>query len=128
MAEIYALIGFSVLYQKDKLNTYILTDSVDYYMKHKNTPVIVEDAVERIMSLKLKKKTLDLSILPQVLLKHKRSYVILIGDFCYPVDLLHISRKHRIAIIKVRDREEENPEKYEKYQLKSFDGKRRIPF
>ncbi|WP_457644284.1 DUF58 domain-containing protein [Persephonella sp.] len=128
VAEIYALIGFSVLYQKDKLNTYILSDKVEYFMKHKNTPVIVEDTVDKIMSLKLRKSILDLSKLPQILLKHRRSHVILIGDFCYPVDLLHISKKHRLAIIKVRDREEENPAKYEKYQLKSFDGKRKIPF
>lgn len=128
VAEVYALIGFSVLYQKDKLNTYIITDKIEYYMKHKNSPVIVENSIDKIMKLKLKKTRLDLSKLPDTLLKHRRSYVILIGDFCYPVDLLHISRRHRIAIIKVRDREEENPDKYEKYQLKSFDGRKKIPY
>ncbi|WP_457641738.1 DUF58 domain-containing protein [Persephonella sp.] len=128
VAEIYGLLGYSILYQKDKLNTYIITEKVEYFMKHKNTPLIVENSIEKIMNLDLEKTTLNPSKLTEIILRHKRSLVILIGDFFYSVNLLQISKKHKLAIIKVRDREEENPEKYEKFQLKSFDRKKKIPY
>ncbi|SNZ02979.1 Protein of unknown function DUF58 [Persephonella hydrogeniphila] len=128
LVEVYSIIGFSALYQKDKLYTYILTDRVETFIKHRNSFSLIDDAVDEILNLELKNKKLNLKELERYLLKHKRSYVILIGDFVYPVDLTKISGKHKIAIIKIRDRTEENPEKFTGYQLKSFDEKRKIPY
>ncbi|WP_457623449.1 DUF58 domain-containing protein [Persephonella sp.] len=127
-AEIYGILAYSILYQKDKLHSYILTDSIDNYNSTRNTTETVENFINRIFNLDLKTKKINPNLIKDISNKHKRSLLILIGDFCYPVDLILPSKKHKIAIVKVRDREEENPEKYEKYQLKSFDLKRKIPF
>ncbi len=127
ISEIFAILGYSALYQKDKFHTYIITDKVEKYFSHRNHPQQITNIMDFIYSLNLKDKKLKTEILERILSRHKRSLVVLIGDFVYPVNLIKITSKHKLAVICVRDREEENPSKYTGYQLKSFDGKRKIP-
>ena len=126
--EIFSILGFSALYQKDRLNTYIFTDRMEKFFQHRNTFSAVEDVLKFVDTIPLKDKRLKIDQIDKYLLRHKRSIVILIGDFVYPVNISRISSRHKLFIIKVREKDEEDPKKYTGYQLKSFDLKRRIPF
>ncbi len=126
--EIYSILGFSALYQKDKLNTYIFTDKMEKFFKHRNAFTVVEDVLKFVDAISLKDKKLQTNQIEKYLLRHKRSIVILVGDFVYPIDISLISSRHKLFIIKVREKDEEDPKKYTGYQLKSFDLKRKIPF
>ncbi|WP_457625155.1 DUF58 domain-containing protein [Persephonella sp.] len=128
LIEVFSIIGFSALYQKDKLNTYIITDKVEEFVKHRNSFSLIDEVIEKVERLNLKDKKINLNELEKYLLRHKRSYLIFIGDFVYPVDLTKIAGKHKISIIKIREKSEENPEGYTGYRLKSFDEKRKIPY
>ncbi|NPA58638.1 MAG: DUF58 domain-containing protein [Aquificae bacterium] len=128
LIEVYGIIGYSALYQRDRLFTYIFGEGLEKEYKHRNLPSTVDQVIREIYSMDLKNKRLDLTDLEGVLAKHKRSLVVLIGDFFYRVNLLKIASKHKVKIIKIRDRDEENPENYTGYQLKSFDGKKKIPY
>ncbi len=125
--EIYSLLGYAAIFQRDKLETFIITDTLEKFFKHKNSPVSVEEATHYISGLNLKNKTFKPEVL-KILSRGKRSLLVLIGDFVYPVDLFSLSLKHKIFIIVVRDRDEENPSPYKGYQLKSFDEKKKIPY
>jgi len=125
--EIYSIIGFSALYQKDRLNTYVFTDRMEKFFNHRNTFSVVEDVLKFVDNLSLKDKKLNPKQIDRYLLKHRRSIVILIGDFVYPINISPISSRHKLFVIKVREKDEEDPKRFISYQLKSFDLKRRIP-
>ncbi|WP_457638721.1 DUF58 domain-containing protein [Persephonella sp.] len=128
LIEVYSIIGYSALYQKDKLHTYVFSEGLEKYFKHRNSLSLIDDAVSFISSIPLRKKQLDIKNFSKMIKSSKRSLVILIGDFFYPADLVELASKHKLKVIKIRDREEENPERYTGYHLKSFDGKRKIPY
>jgi len=128
LVEVYGIIGYSALYQRDRLFTYIFGEGLEREYTHRNMPSTVDQVIKDIYSMELKEKRLDLTGFETVLARHRRSLVVLIGDFFYEVNLLKVASKHRVKIIKIRDNEEENPENYMGYQLKSFDGKKKIPY
>ncbi|WP_029521095.1 DUF58 domain-containing protein [Persephonella sp. IF05-L8] len=127
VSEIFAILGYSALYHKDKLHTYIFTDKIEKYFPHKNHPQHITNILDFIYSLDIKHKKIDTENIYRLINRHKRSLVILIGDFVYPMNILNIASKHKLSVICVRDKEEENPSGYTGFQLKSFDEKRKIP-
>ncbi|NPA13376.1 MAG: DUF58 domain-containing protein [Aquificae bacterium] len=127
LAEVYSLIAFSGLYQKDKLFTYIFTDTLERRFNHRGVLTTVEDVLRYIYSMELKNKRLNPVEIEGAVLRHKPSLVILIGDFFYKLNLYKLATKHKVAILKIREKDEENPTPYTGYQLISFDEKERIP-
>ena len=128
LMEVVGLIGYSTIYQKDKLHTFIFTDRLEKYFKHRNNPEMVFEIVKYIHNIPLKGKKLNIDNFDNYLLNQRKSLVILIGDFFYPINLIRIASKHKLVIVKIRERDEESPEKYLDYQLKSFDDKLKIPY
>jgi len=128
MAEVYSIIAYSAMYQKDRLYTYIFSRGVEKEIIHRNNISTVQQVLDHLFQLELKDKKLSLEGFHKKILSHKNSLVVLIGDFFYGIDLIPVVSKHRAVVIKIRDREEENPDRYTGYQLRSFDGKRKIPY
>jgi len=128
MAEVYSIIAYSAMYQKDRLYTYIFSSGVEMEVIHRNNISTVQQVLDHLFKIKLKEKRLNFENFHRKVLSHRRSLLVLIGDFFYDIDLIPVTSKHKPVIIKIRDRDEENPEKYTGYQLRSFDGKRKIPY
>ncbi len=128
LIEVFSLIGYSVLYQKDRLEVFIVSNGLQKYFKHRNSHLVVDEAVDFLLSMDLK----NLKIKPKDSLnfisKGKRSLVILVGDFVFSIDLSPLLHKHKLYLIRIRDKEEEYPDIYRGYQLRSFDEKRKIPY
>ena len=128
LLEVFSIIGYSVMYQKDKLFTYIFSEGLEKFFPHRNSLSLIDEVTEYISSMEIKKKRLNTENFQKYLLKHKRSLIILIGDFFYNLNFTEICHKNRLAVIKIRERTEENPEVYTGYQLRSFDKKEKIPY
>ncbi|MBK3331612.1 DUF58 domain-containing protein [Persephonella atlantica] len=128
LLEVYSIIGYSALYQKDRLFTYIFSEGLEKYFPHRNSISVVDDVMEFINSMEIRRKRLKIENLQRYIFRHRRSLVIIIGDLFYLPDIKEIAYRHKTAIIKIRERVEENPEKYTGFQLTSFDKKERIPY
>ncbi|MDQ7056714.1 MAG: DUF58 domain-containing protein [Persephonella sp.] len=128
LLEVYSVIGYSALYQKDRLHTYIFSEGLERYFPHRNGISLIDEVTDFIADMKLRKKRLKTEDFHRYLLRHKRSLVILIGDFFYNLELMEIAHRHKLAVIKIRERLEENPDRYTGFQLLSFDKKEKIPY
>ncbi len=126
LIEIFSLLSFAALYKKDRVEIFILTERLEKILYIKENIYAVENISQEIVSLDLRRKKLNPEII-QVLNQGKRSITILIGDFLYPVNILPLSYRHKLFLVILRTRDEENPHKYRGFQLKSFDEKRKIP-
>ncbi len=126
LIEVYSLLSYATLLKKDKLEIFILTDRLEKHIKVKSI-FQIEEISEYIVSINIKTKKFTDKVL-ESLFYGKRSFTILIGDFIYKLNLLPVSYRHKLAVIILRDPDEEDPVKYVSYQLKSFDEKRKIPF
>ncbi|NPA53943.1 MAG: DUF58 domain-containing protein [Aquificae bacterium] len=126
LIETFSLLGYAALFKQDKLEVYILTDKVEKSFKVKNIHQI-EQISEFIASLNLKEKKFSPKTAEKIAYG-RRSFTIFIGDFIYEINLLPISYQHKLAVLIIRDLEEENPQNYVSYQLRSFDERRKIPF
>ncbi len=125
LIEVYSLLSYASLFQRDKLSLAVLTDRVEVDTKIKNVKD-TEKTANLLSSTEINKKVLDIEKL-NLVLPEQRSILILIGDFIYKLELTPKILKHHLFFIKIRDKDEENPAIYINRQLRSFDNRRKIP-
>lgn len=112
IAEIAALVGFSVIKNSDRLTGYIFADKLYNEFKPSKKSASVNTIVEAISNFEpLNKRSDYVGLVKELYLKTKRkSIIFIVADFVGEIDLSLISKKHEVILIIVRDRFEDNPQ------------------
>ncbi len=111
IAEIVALLGFSVIKNGDMLSTYIFTDKIQDYARPTKKMNFVEKNVSKILEFHSLNQKADYSVMASALYKRlkRRSLVIVIADFFDNIDFKLLAKKHEVVALIVRDKLEEHP-------------------
>ncbi len=111
IAEIVALLGFSVIKNGDLLSSFIYTEDFDTIQKPSKSIYAVHKAVENVLNFDPLGKKIDFAKLSKDLFSkiRKKSLLIIIGDFFELPDFRVLAKKHEVLAIIVRDRLEEEP-------------------
>jgi len=113
IAEINALIGFSVLKNSDLLSSYIFTTKQESHLKPSKNLYMVHKMTQNILEFEPLNKKVDFDFIAKELYKkiRKRSLVIIISDFFEIPNFKLLAKKHEVIALIVRDKLEENPPK-----------------
>lgn len=111
IAELVALLSFSVIKNGDLLSTYNFTDHMVSHLKPSKKVFQVHKAVEEILNFDPINQKADYKNLADTLFKRlkRKSLVIVIGDFFEIPDFRLLAKKHEVLAIIVRDHLEEKP-------------------
>ncbi len=111
IAEINALLGFSVVKNGDLLSSYIFTDKMEDFVKPSKNIYAVHKMTQNVLDFDPLGKKVDFKALADTLFKRvrRKSLIVLIGDFFEVPDLKVLARKHEVIVVIVRDRLEEDP-------------------
>jgi len=111
IAQINALIGFSVIKNSDLLSSYIFTDKMESFVKPSKNIYAVHKMTKDVLEFDPLGKYADLKMIADLLFKRvrRKSLIIIIGDFFEIPDFKVLARKHEVIAIIVRDRLEEEP-------------------
>lgn len=111
IAEVNALLGFSVLKNGDLLSSYIFTDSMVSHLKPSKNIYQVKKNVEDILNFDALNQKVDFKVLSETLYKRlkRKSLIIIVGDFFEIPDFKLLARKHEVVAVVVRDHLEEHP-------------------
>jgi len=111
IAEIFALLGFSVLKNGDLLSSYIYTDKQEAFYKPSKNIFQVHKITQDILEFDSLAKKVDYKFLADDLFKkiRKKSLLIIISDFFEIPDFKLLAKKHEVIAVIVRDKLEENP-------------------
>ncbi len=113
IAEINALLGFSVLKNGDLLSSYIFTNEMISHTKPSKKNFQVQKIIQDILDFDSLNKQVDFKFIADFLYKRlkRKSLILLVGDFFEIPDFKLLAKKHEVVAIVVRDRHEENPPK-----------------
>lgn len=111
IAEIVALVGFSVIKNADTLSTYIFTDKMADYSRPTKKMNFVEKNVSKVLNFHSLNQKADYKVMADTLYKRtkRRSLIIVIADFFDDVDFKLLAKKHEVIALIIRDRLEEHP-------------------
>jgi uncharacterized protein (DUF58 family) len=111
IAELVALLSFSVLRNGDLLNHFIFADKMYTHDRPSKKIFAVQKYVESVLNFDALHKTSNYKLMAETLFKRlkRRSLIILIGDFFELPDFRLLAKKHEVVAIIVRDRLEEHP-------------------
>jgi uncharacterized protein (DUF58 family) len=111
IAEISALLGFSVLKNGDLLSSYIFTDTMQSHSKPSKKLHQIHKNVEEILEFDALNKGVDFKNLSKTLFRRlrRKSLVIVVGDFFEIPDFKLLAKKHEVVAVIVRDHLEEKP-------------------
>ena len=111
IAELVALLSFSVLKNGDLLSSYIYTDRLVNYSRPTKKMSFVAKNVEEILNFSALNEKADYDYMSQNLFTRlkRRSLIILIADFFDIPNLKVLAKKHEVIALVVRDRLEEHP-------------------
>jgi uncharacterized protein (DUF58 family) len=111
IADINALIGFSVIKNGDLLSSYIFTDKVEQFQKPSKNIYAVHAMTQNVLEFDPLSKRLDMKKVADELYKRvrRKSLIVVIGDFFDIPDFKVLARKHEVIAIIVRDKLEEEP-------------------
>jgi uncharacterized protein (DUF58 family) len=111
IAEIVALLGFSVIKNGDLLSTYIFTDEMRYAARPTKKMSALQTGVGQVLDFGSLGEKADYTQMARTLYKRlkRRSLVILIGDFFEHGEWRVLAKKHEVIALVVRDRLEEKP-------------------
>jgi len=111
IAEINALIGFSVLKNGDLLSSYIYTDEMISYNKPSKKNFQVQKLTKDILDFEPLNKKVNFKFIVNSLYKRlkRKSLIIVVGDFFEIPNFRLLAKKHEVLAIIVRDKLEENP-------------------
>ncbi len=111
IAELVAMLSFSVIKNGDLLSTYNFTDTMVSHLKPSKKVYQVHKAVEEILEFDPINQKADYKNLADTLFKRlkRKSLIIVIGDFFEIPDFRLLAKKHEVLAIIVRDRLEEKP-------------------
>ena len=113
IAELSAMLSFSVIKNGDLLSSYIFTDKLESHLKPSKKLFSVHKSVESILNFEALHKRADYKKMADTLFKRlkRKSLVIIIGDFFEIPDFKVLAKKHEVIAIVVRDLLEEKPPK-----------------
>jgi len=111
IAEIVALLGFSVIKNGDMLSTYIFTDKMEDYARPTKKMNFIEKNVSKVLEFHSLNQKADYKVMVDTLYKHlkRRSLVIVIADFFENIDFKLLAKKHEVVALIIRDKLEEYP-------------------
>jgi uncharacterized protein (DUF58 family) len=111
VAELVALLGFSVIKNGDILSTYIFTDQMVSHSKPTKKMSFVQKSVSEILEFSALNKKADYKLMADTLYKRlkRKSLIVLIGDFFEDIDYKVLAKKHEVIALVVRDKLEEKP-------------------
>jgi len=111
IAELVALLSFSILRNGDLLSHFIFADKMYQNDRPSKKIFAVQNYVQSILEFDAIKKPAGYKVMEDTLYKRlkRKSLVIVIGDFFEIPDLRLLAKKHEVIAIIVRDRLEEHP-------------------
>ncbi len=111
IAEISALLSFSVLKNGDLLSSSIFADKMYNFSKPSKKMFAVQKNVSDILEFDALNKVANYKLMADTLYKRlkRKSLLIITGDFFEIPDFKLLARKHEVIAIIVRDRLEETP-------------------
>ena len=111
IAELVALLSFSVLRNGDLLSHYIFADKMYKNDKPSKKMFAVQKYVESVLEFDALNKRADYKMMADTLYKRlkRKSLLIIIGDFFEIPDLRLLAKKHEVVAVIVRDKLEEKP-------------------
>ena len=111
IAELNALLGFSVVKNGDLLSSYIFTDKMEGFVKPSKNIYAVHKMTQNVLEFDPLGKRADYKAVADLLYKRvrRKSLIVVIGDFFEVPDFKVLARKHEVIAIIVRDRMEEEP-------------------
>lgn len=111
IAELVALLSFSILRNGDLLSHFIFADKMYQNDRPSKKIFAVQNYVQSILEFDAIKKPAGYKVMADTLYKRlkRKSLVIIIGDFFEIPDLRLLAKKHEVIAIIVRDRLEEHP-------------------
>ncbi|MEA1918749.1 MAG: DUF58 domain-containing protein [Campylobacterota bacterium] len=111
IAELVALLSFSVLRNGDLLSNYIFADKMYSNDRPSKKMFAVQKYVESILEFDAINKKAEYTMMADTLYKRlkRKSLLIIIGDFFEIPDFSLLAKKHEVIAIIVRDKLEEHP-------------------
>ena len=111
VADIVALLGFSVLKNGDLLSSYIFTDKMESHLKPSKNIHQVQTMVFDVLNFDALNQNVDFDEIAKTLFKRlkRKSLIIVVGDFFEIPDFKLLAKKHEVLAVVVRDKLEENP-------------------
>ena len=111
IAEVNALVGFSVVKNGDLLSSYIFTDKIISHHKPSKHNFQVQKITKDTLDFDTLNKKVDFSALADSLYKKvkRKSLILVVSDFFEIPDFRLLAKKHEVVAIVVRDKLEENP-------------------
>ena len=111
IAEVNALLGFSVVKNGDLLSSYIFTDKMLLHTKPSKKNFQVQKITKDILDFDALNQGVDFEVLADTLYKRlkRKSLVLVVGDFFEIPNFRLLAKKHEVIAIIVRDKLEENP-------------------
>ncbi len=111
IAEINALLGFSVIKNGDLLSSFIFTDKLESSLKPSKNIYSVHKMTQNVLEFDPLGKKVDFKTVSDTLFKRirRKSLIVIIGDFFEIPDFKVLARKHEVVAVIVRDRLEEEP-------------------
>ena len=111
IAQINALLGFSVVKNGDLLSSFIYTDTLERFVKPSKNIYSVHKMTENVLNFEPLGKRVDFKAIADSLYKRvrRKSLIVVIGDFFALPDFKVLARKHEVIAVIVRDRIEEDP-------------------
>lgn len=112
MAEVLALLGYSVMKNSDNMTTLFFSNKEEYFRKATKNIAALNEIIPDALSLDVLDKEVDYDAFSDYLLSRvkQKSILFIIGDFYEKIDLSLLAAKHEIYAIIIRDHFEEAPQ------------------
>lgn len=111
IAEINALLSFSIIKNGDLLSSYIFTDKMVSALKPSKKLNQVHKSVDEILNFNALNQKVDFKVIADTLYNRlkRKSLILIVGDFFEIPDFKVLAKKHEVVAIIVRDILEEKP-------------------
>ncbi len=112
MAEVLALLGYSVMKNSDKMTTLFFSNKEEYFRKATKNIASLNEIIPDALSLDVLDKEVDYAAFSDYFLSRvkQKSILFIIGDFYETIDLSLLAARHEIYAVIVRDHFEEAPQ------------------
>lgn len=112
VAEIMALLSFSVVKNQDLLSTYMVQENLSTLIRPSKKEFAIRKATDALLTCETLNHVADYKNLGKLLMKEikHKSLIVVVGDFFDIPDLNVLSKRHEVVAIIVRDKIEEHPQ------------------
>jgi uncharacterized protein (DUF58 family) len=111
VAEIMALLSFSVVKNQDLLSSYMVQEKLSSLIRPSKKEFAIHKATDALLTCETLNHVANYKELGHLLMKEikHKSLVVIVGDFFEIPDLNILSKRHEVVAIIVRDKLEEHP-------------------